>query len=76
MNKKIKLDGIVPLTEIMDYENGVMSEIDEIKMFSRLLKSKLVWKLQGFYGRAAADMITSGILNSKGEILINLNEVY
>jgi hypothetical protein len=73
---KIKNKQTTNLADLLDFEHGVLSEVETIRLFSALLKNKMVWKLQGFYGRTASDMITSGILNSKGDILINLNEVH
>lgn len=61
------------LETMMKYENGELTEVEEIKMFSELVSSGLAWKLQGFYGRAAARVIEAGIIDRNGMILVDLN---
>lgn len=56
------------VSNIMDYEAGKMSEKNEIKFFSHLIKSGLAWSLQGHYGRTAAAMIDDGIIRKDGAI--------
>ena len=56
-------------TKIIDYENGVLSETKTIELFSHLIKTGLVWNLQGFYGRAARNFIENDVLSETGEIL-------
>jgi len=63
------------INEIIDFENGILSEVDSIKMFSRLLESGTLWHLQGFYQRSAYDMVNAGWLSMDGKILINLDEI-
>lgn len=53
------------LNDIISYENGDMDENKEVKLFQYLLDSGMVWKLQGSYGRKAASMIKSGLINVK-----------
>ena len=57
---------------MMDFEQGNLSEFDTIKLFSYLVKTKMAWTLQGFYGRTAHNLIESGVLDKKGNILIDL----
>jgi hypothetical protein len=61
---------------MMDFENGNLSEVDTVKMFSHLIKTRMAWSLQGFYGRTAHNLIESGVLDRKGAILIDLGEIY
>lgn len=61
---------------LVDWENGQISEVDSIKLFSHLIKTGIVWKLQGFYGRAAFNLIDSQVLDKKGNILIDLEGIY
>ena len=44
---------------IMDYEGGEISEGDALKLFSNLIKTGLVWSLQGHYGRTAQSLIAT-----------------
>lgn len=61
---------------MMDYEDGSLSETQEIELFSDLISSGMCWKLQGFYGRAANSYIQSGIIDKNGKILVDLNEIF
>lgn len=54
---------------IMAYENDELDENQVIELFASLLRSGMAWKLQGSYGRMAADLIDAGVLNARGEIL-------
>ncbi len=54
--------------KIIEYESDEMSDSDTVKFFSELVKSGMVWKLQGHYGRVASAMINNGILDKKGNI--------
>lgn len=54
---------------IIEFEDGSLSDVDTIKLFSELIKSGMAWKLQGFYGRTAHSLIENGYLDEKGNIL-------
>lgn len=41
-------------------EDGETSREDAIKAMQYLIDTGIVWKLQGFYGRAARELIESG----------------
>ena len=45
---------------VMGYESGDITENQFIDGFQQLIDSGLVWKLQGRYGRTAADLIRAG----------------
>ena len=64
------------INEMIKFEEGLMSEVEEIQFFSQLIKTKMCWSLQGFYGRTAASYIQSGIISEKGKILVDLNNVF
>jgi len=61
-NKRIEL--------IIAFESGELEEKETLKLFSDLIKTGMCWKLQGFYGRIAEDLIQKNIINRKGNILI------
>jgi len=63
-------------TNIMAWENGEMSEVDEIKFFSELIATGMAWQLQGCYGRTAASFIQNNVISRNGQILVNLDEIY
>jgi hypothetical protein len=56
------------VNEIIDFENGELSQKNTLKLFSKLIKSGDVWNLQGFYGRTATDFIESRLIDDKGKI--------
>lgn len=60
------------VNQIIAYEGGELSDSDTLKLFSRLVKNKMAWTLQGHYGRTATSFIESGYLNDKGKILIQV----
>ena len=47
--------------KIIAWENGEMSDKDEIKFFQELINSGQAWTLQGAYGRMARDLIELGL---------------
>jgi hypothetical protein len=48
------------IKRMMDYEDGELSEKDEIAMFQKLINSGTVWHLQGSYGRRAMNLLRDG----------------
>lgn len=56
------------VSKIMDYEDGQMSLSEIISFFSELVKSGLVWQLQGSYGRTANALIDNGYLKVDGSL--------
>ena len=57
-----------PINEMIAFESGELSDEKTLKLFSKLIKSGLVWKLQGYYGRTADNLIKTGYLDRKGKI--------
>ena len=54
---------------IIEFETGDISEKDALNLFSDLIKSGMCWKLQGFYGRTASDLIENGFISKTGKVL-------
>lgn len=54
---------------IMDYEEGNLSEKEQVVLFSNLVKTGMAWSLQGAYGRQAKRLIDAGYLDKSGKIL-------
>ncbi len=54
--------------QIIAFESGELSNEETLQLFSELVKSGTVWKLQGTYGRLAANLIKSGYLTPEGDI--------
>lgn len=57
--------------KIIAYENGELDEAETLDLFAALIKSGIVWQLQGHYGRVAHDLIGSGLIDRQGNILCN-----
>ncbi len=60
---------------IMAWESGELSNWETIKMFAEMIKSGICWSLQGCYGRMAHDLIEAGYVNTKGDILIDEDDL-
>ena len=54
---------MINVSQVIKYENGEMSEEEIIAFFQELINTGLAWKLQGHYGRIAANLIESGDCN-------------
>ena len=52
---------------IIEYEEGYMSDLDTLKMFSELIKNGMAWSLQGHYGRTARNLIDNEYLLENGD---------
>lgn len=63
------------LQAMIDFENGQLGEKDTILLFSDLVHTGLVWRLQGFYGRTAAELIEHGILDRSGKVQVCLEDM-
>lgn len=54
--------------KIIAFENGELTQVQVLELFSYLIRAKLVWKLQGNYGRTANSLIEAGLIEDSGEI--------
>lgn len=52
---------LTDVADIIDYENGELSEEREIKFFQSLIDSGQAWTLQGHYGRTVSALIEAGL---------------
>lgn len=57
----------VPLvSQIIDFEQGLLDDDATIALFQELVDSGLVWQLQGSYGRTARALIDAGLVSEAG----------
>lgn len=57
------------VSQIIAYEQGELDREQTLELFANLIKTGLVWQLQGHYGRTAARLIEAGLIDRKGNIL-------
>jgi len=72
MAKEIKLIEFTPYLAtayIEGFAEGASATGEQqIQAWAYLIKEKIVWGLQGAYGRQATAFIESGVINAEGEI--------
>lgn len=56
------------IDDILRYESGVLDDEEVIEFFAGLIKSGVVWQLQGSYGRTASELIRLGLISEDGNI--------
>jgi hypothetical protein len=54
--------------KIIDFENGDMDPSMTVIFFGELIKTGLVWELQGSYQRIARRLIEAGVLLENGDV--------
>lgn len=54
-----------PLDDMMEFENGTLDEDGIRRLFQHLVDTGMAWSLQGFYGRAAHEMLRAGIIEPR-----------
>jgi hypothetical protein len=63
------------IDSIIDYEQGDMTEQEMVYFFAELIKSGIVWELQGHYGRTASALIREGWIDSEGNVSLAVMEL-
>lgn len=63
------------LNDLVRYSHGEMGEVESILMFSELITLDLASRLGGVFDCDAENMISSGILDNKGKILVDLSSI-
>lgn len=52
------------IEKIMAFEADELDESETIELFQELVDTGLAWKLQGFYGRFAVELIEQGLVTA------------
>jgi len=55
------------MDKIIDYEMGMLDEVQCLELFAMLIKTGQVWQLQGHYQRTAKELIDMGVLTADGQ---------
>lgn len=50
------------MSQILDYEAGILEEDEMVEMFQDLYETGLLWQLQGHYQRTFQDLVVSGAI--------------
>ena len=50
------------MSQILDYEMGILEENDMIELFENLYETGLLWQLQGHYQRTFINLVESGAI--------------
>lgn len=53
--------------KIIAYEQGDMSDEEEVELFQHLVDTGMAWSLQGMYGRQAMRLIEAGLVTVRKE---------
>lgn len=48
-------------SQLIAFEDGELEYDETIELFQHLIDTGMAWKLQGFYGRTAKDLIDAGL---------------
>lgn len=57
------------LDKITAFEEGELTQVQVLELFSYLIRAKLLWKLPGNYERTAQDLLDRELIDSSGEIV-------
>jgi len=56
--------GLQLVDQLIAYEEGQLTEDEEIAFFEHLVETGTCWQLQGHYQRVAATLIEAGLIDS------------
>jgi hypothetical protein len=53
---------------IIEYENGELSDAGTLKLFAYLISTGKIWSLQGHFSRTASALIEDGFISRTGKL--------
>jgi hypothetical protein len=59
---------MIQIDRIISYEQGDLSDLETVELFSELIRDGSAWTLQGHYGRTASGLISQGVIDTEGNI--------
>jgi hypothetical protein len=54
--------------DLITYEEGALDVMETLELFALLVKSGVIWDLQGHYGRVANELMHKGYLTPDGRV--------
>jgi hypothetical protein len=64
------MDSYTACSIVEGFSGEEHTEQEQLEAWSYLIKTGQCWTLQGWYGRAATNLIDGGIISPDGEILV------
>jgi hypothetical protein len=74
MKLSTPMDSYTACSIIEGFCNFIPTKQDEANAWATLIMNGDCWRLQGFYGRFASQLIDSGVISIDGEILADLDD--
>jgi hypothetical protein len=62
--------------QLIAYEEGQLTEDEEIAFFEHLVETGMCWQLQGHYQRVAATLMEAGLISSPVHAETNTSRTY
>ncbi|MGW7434699.1 DUF7417 domain-containing protein [Streptomyces sp. NPDC054849] len=60
--------------DLISFELGELDDDETLDLFATLIRSGMVWTLQGYYGRTAERLIAAGLITEAGEVVADALE--
>lgn len=57
------------IDKILKFEAGEMTEDQVVAFFQELVNTGMAWRMQGYYGRLARELINQGLVTAPTQVL-------